>query len=119
MFQCSACLTATEVRNKIPLKNRCSIGKEVALYVKDKYIDVLKNLQSFKNRDYFNALKESFIKIDELLKSPQGLKDIKKYSGVDENQSAMFSRPESDNLALYTGCTACVALVTDTEIYCA
>lgn len=89
------------------------------MYVKDKYVEELKKLQSFKNKDYPNALKESFIKIDELLKSPQGLKDVKKYSGSDENQSSMFSRPESDNLALYTGCTACVALITETEIYCA
>jgi serine/threonine protein phosphatase PrpC len=31
----------------------------------------------------------------------------------------MFGRPETDNISLYTGCTACVALITDTEIYCA
>lgn len=85
MFQYLECLMVTEVWNRIPLKKQYSIGKEVALYVKDKYIEELKKLQSFKNRDYFNALKESFIRIDELLKSPQGLKDIKKYSGSDEN----------------------------------
>ena len=31
----------------------------------------------------------------------------------------MFGRPETDNIALYTGCTACVALITETEIICA
>ena len=31
----------------------------------------------------------------------------------------MFGRPESDNLSMHTGCTACVALITDTEIICA
>ena len=61
------------------------IGREVALYVKDRYIDELKKLQSFKNKDYYNALRESFIKIDDLLKSPQGIKDIKKYSAHDES----------------------------------
>lgn len=45
-------------------------GREVALYVKDKYVEELTKLQSFKNKDYKNALKESFIKIDEMLKSP-------------------------------------------------
>ena len=55
------------------------IGREVALYVKDKYIEELKKLPSFKNKDYATALKESFIKIDELLKTPQGIKDVKKY----------------------------------------
>ena len=96
-----------------------SIGREVALYVKDVYIKELAKLQSFKAKDYKTALEESFIKIDELLKSPQGLKDIKKYSAKDESQSAMFGRPETDNIALYTGCTACVILITDSEIYCA
>ena len=46
------------------------IGREVAYYVRDRYVDELKKLQSFKNKDYNNALKESFIKIDDLLKSP-------------------------------------------------
>ena len=31
----------------------------------------------------------------------------------------MFGRPETDNISLYTGCTACVALITESEIYCA
>lgn len=57
--------------------------------------------------------------MDEILKTPQGLKDIKKYSSPDESGSSMFGRPETDNIALYTGCTACVALITETEIYCA
>jgi serine/threonine protein phosphatase PrpC len=47
------------------------------------------------------------------------LKDIKSYSAAEDNQPSLFGRPESDNLALHTGCTACVALITDTEIYCA
>lgn len=46
------------------------LGREVALYVKDIYIKELQKLKSFKNKDYFNALKESFIKIDEILKEP-------------------------------------------------
>jgi len=76
-------------------------------------------LPSFKQKDYFNALKESFIKIDEMLKSPQGLKDIKNYSSTESNQPSIFGRPEADNIALYTGSTANVALITESEIYCA
>jgi serine/threonine protein phosphatase PrpC len=96
-----------------------TIGKEVALYVKDKYVAELKKLTSFKNKDYATALKESFIKIDELLKSPAGLKEILKYQTNSDTTSSLFGRPETDNIALYTGCTACVALITDTEIICA
>ena len=44
---------------------------------------------------------------------------MKKYQAPDENQSSLFGRPETDNISLYTGCTACVALLTDSEIYCA
>ena len=95
-----------------------SIGREVAYYVRDRFIDEIKKLPAFKNRQYSQALKESFIKMDEMLKTPQGIKDVKKYQAPDENQS-IFGRPESDNISLYTGCTACVVLLTDTEIYCA
>lgn len=41
------------------------VGCEVALYVKDRFIDLLKKLPSFKKKDYQLALKEAFIKIDE------------------------------------------------------
>lgn len=95
------------------------VGREVAYYVRDRFGEELKKLQSFKDKDYPTALKEVFIKMDELLKSPQGIKDIKKYQAPDESQSSLFGRPETDNIALYTGCTACVALITDNEIYCA
>ena len=45
------------------------VGCEVALYVKDRFIDLLKKLPSFKKKDYQLALKEAFIKIDEQLQS--------------------------------------------------
>ena len=41
------------------------VGCEVALYVKDRFVDLLKKLPSFKKKDYQLALKEAFIKIDE------------------------------------------------------
>ena len=31
----------------------------------------------------------------------------------------MYTKSEGDNISMYTGCTACVALITETEIYCA
>ena len=47
------------------------------------------------------------------------MKDIKQYSSSEDSGSSLFGRPESDNISLYTGCTACVVLLTDTEIICA
>ena len=61
-----------------------SLGREVALYVKERYLDELKKLDSFKRRDFSAALRESFIRIDEMLKSPQGQKDVKKHSATEE-----------------------------------
>ncbi len=64
-------------------KNICimsfKIGKEVALYVKEKFVDELKKLNSFKQKDYSTALREVFIKIDEMLVSPAGQKEILKF----------------------------------------
>ena len=51
--------------NHISTKN--FLGREVALYVKDRYVEELKKLPSFKNKDYQLALKESFIKINRKL----------------------------------------------------
>lgn len=94
------------------------VGCEVALYVKDRFIDLLKKLPSFKKKDYQLALKEAFIKIDEQLQSPQGKKDILQYRAKEDNPS-VFGRPETDDISLFTGCTACVILISDTEIICA
>lgn len=62
-----------------------------------------KKLQSFKNKDYENALKEIFITIDDLLKT----------------SLAEYDPPIIDGVANFTGCTACVALITKEEIICA
>ena len=115
-FLSSVSLMATEVRN---LQFEQVVGCEVALWVKDKYIIELQKLESFKNKDYATALKESFIKVDDILQSAQGKKDILKYRQHEETGQSMFGRPETDDIALFTGCTACVAVITDTEIICA
>ena len=61
------------------------LGREVALYVKEHFVDELKKLDSFKKRDFQGALREIFIRMDEMLKSPQGQKDIKKHSAAQES----------------------------------
>ena len=52
------------------LNDLAGVGREVALYVKDYFIGELQKLQSFKNRDYSTALREVFIKMDDMLKTP-------------------------------------------------
>ena len=46
------------------------LGREVAYYVRDRFVEEIKKLPSFKSKDYSNALKEAFIKMDDLLKTP-------------------------------------------------
>lgn len=84
MLQCSVYSMATEVTLKQHYILFSMIGREVALYVKEKFIAELQKLNSFKNRDYATALKEVFIKMDDILKTPQAIKDIKKYSGGED-----------------------------------
>jgi len=47
-------------------------GKEVAYFVKVHFIEELKKNQAFKDKDMKKALKEVFLKMDELLQTTEG-----------------------------------------------
>lgn len=87
--------------------------------MKDKFIPELVKLPSFKNKEYSTALREIFIKMDEIVLTPQGKIDLLKYKTKGDSGASMFGREESGDIAMHTGCTACVVLITDTEIICA
>lgn len=87
----------------------------MAAWVEDHYVDLLIGLQSFKNGDYQKALEESFLKVDEVICTPEGNKALQKYSG-DEGPSNTWGGA-TDKIANSVGCTATVALMTPTEIY--
>ena len=55
------------------------------MYVKDKFIPELKKLNSYQQKDYSTALREIFIKMDDLLKTPQGKKDVLLYQTKNES----------------------------------
>ncbi len=44
-------------------------------------MDLLKELQSFKNGEYKKALEESFVKVDEVIQTAEGNEQLKKYGG--------------------------------------
>lgn len=44
----------------------------MAEFVRDHLIDELKKLQSYKSKNYEEALKDIYLKIDEMLRSPAG-----------------------------------------------
>lgn len=70
----------------------------MALYVQEHYTKCLTNLPSFKAKNYRLALEESFMKIDEMMLTDAGKREL------GQNMQA--------------GCTATVALITPNEIYC-
>lgn len=55
--------------------------------------------------------------MDEMVLSPEGKKKLLGYKNTEEKQS-IFGRPETDDIAQFTGCTATVVVITPTEIIC-
>lgn len=54
------------------IRSDCLIGFEVADFVKEHLVQELKNLASFKAKNYEQALKDIYDKMDELLRTPYG-----------------------------------------------
>lgn len=54
------------------------IGHEVAKFVENHFIKELKRLDSFKKKDYKNSLIECFMKMDQLMLTKEGQKELKK-----------------------------------------
>jgi protein phosphatase 1G len=111
-------------------------GKEVAVYVKRHYVDELTNLSSFKQGNIKNAAIESFLRIDELLVTPEGRQELKiesKLSKEDDEKNTVKNQQMSQmdmyrqmfdpkakedcEIALYTGCTACVCILYEDKFY--
>jgi serine/threonine protein phosphatase PrpC len=89
----------------------------VALFAKRFLPLFLRGSAYYKAKNYKEALIEAFLKVDEMLRSPEGSDKIKEivaanppnpYLGWDESMSAQN-----------VGCTACVLLLTPTEIFIA
>lgn len=94
-------------------------GQEVALYSKKHMPNILKSNKSFKEGNYPKALSESFLQIDENLRTPEGKLELSNISTQISKAPAIFAKPDAEELANGVGCTACVALITKTEIYVA
>ncbi len=107
-------------------------GKEIAQFVSNHFSDEFIQNKKYLNGDIKNALKETFIKMDEIMQTLNGKEEIKQYARKskeeDELQSIneppnpqmkMFSQlipqknPESDEISLRTGCTACVCAIEE------
>lgn len=74
--------------------------------MKKHFVKELLKLASFKSKDYKAALEECFYKMDEMMKTAAGKKEVSALSGSEAGES-------------FAGCTATTILITQTEIYCA
>jgi protein phosphatase 2C family protein 2/3 len=77
-------------------------GEETALFVEKHFCKTLKELKSYKSKDYKTALEECFMKMDKLMLSEEHASEFKNEDG-----------PKGQ------GCTATTILITDTEVFCA
>ncbi|CDW77624.1 UNKNOWN [Stylonychia lemnae] len=93
-------------------------GCEVARFVENHLVDELKKNENFKKGNYRQALIDVFLQLDKMLLTESGKKELvrisQKYGSMSTGQSY-----DGGDLAVQAGCTACVALVTRTEIYVA
>ncbi|CAK63421.1 unnamed protein product (macronuclear) [Paramecium tetraurelia] len=80
-------------------------GKEVAIYAEKHFQEELLKNPNYKQKNYKQALIETFLKIDELLFQPQGQEELIKIKGSGDE--------------LQAGATANVALIVNKTIYLA
>ena len=97
-------------------------GNQVAEFVKDHFVNELISNENYENENYEDALRETFIKMDELMKTKEGDEKLKKYTKKEEDSSnfnAYSGMDSTSNVAFCCGCTACVCLIVGDKIYCA
>ena len=108
-------------------------GKEISQFVSNHFTKELidnKNL----NKDMSKALKETFIKMDELMQTSEGIEEIKKHARKSKEEDDIQSKneppnsqmqlisqiigpkdPEANDIYMRTGCTACVMSIDETN----
>lgn len=94
-------------------------GREVALYVKNHFVEILKKTPAFGCGKYGDALKETCIQIDEQLKTTEGRKELADISKKMHKFISFFAGPDGAEIAANMGCTACVALFNEAQIFVA
>ena len=106
-------------------------GKEVSNFVKNHFIQEFMNNQNTKYENIPNSLIETFLKMDELMKSPKGKEELTELNKIskeedDEQDKKNKKNNEKDfykyldpknaedcDIANITGCTACVSVINE------
>ena len=101
-------------------------GKEVAQFVKNHFIEEFNNNQNTKLENISESLIETFLKMDELMKTEKGKKELKelylksKQEDTEQNKKTgnkdiyQCFDPKNENsdiIGNITGCTACVVVI--------
>eukprot|EP00344_Euplotes_crassus_P000638 CAMPEP_0196994186 /NCGR_PEP_ID=MMETSP1380-20130617/459_1 /TAXON_ID=5936 /ORGANISM="Euplotes crassus, Strain CT5" /LENGTH=293 /DNA_ID=CAMNT_0042409491 /DNA_START=111 /DNA_END=992 /DNA_ORIENTATION=+ len=99
-------------------------GNQVAEWIRDNFAKEMFKFDSYSKGDYKTALRETFIRMDELLKTSTVKKELEKYtvgSGEDGGMGAMgaMAMVQDQDIAKSVGCTACVCIITSKEVICA
>jgi protein phosphatase 1G len=109
-------------------------GKEVAQFVKKHFTEELINNPNYKKGDMKKALIETFLRMDVIMTEKNGKEELKKEAkkakeeddlqtqGNKNSQMEMFKQimgdpKENGDIAMFTGCTACVCLIHDGKMY--
>jgi len=92
-------------------------GREVAKFVQNHFTKNLINCEAYKRKDFKLALENTFLKMDRLLLTEKGKQELRKYMEQDNDNGGYQDYLRQVESA--AGCTATVALITQTEIYCA
>lgn len=107
-------------------KKKKNSGKEVAKFANKYFADVLLRNPKFKEKNYPEALTESFYEIDEMLLKPEYRKELKIFKGEkigkpgDKKLTDSVNAKDNDEPFESTaGCTANVALIVGNDLYVA
>ena len=111
-------------------------GKEISKFVSNHFTQELINNKNL-SKDMSLALKETFIKMDEIMQSPESIEEIKKYARMSKEEDELQSKneppnsqmqliaqlmpqkdPESNDISMRTGCTACVMGIDEDKKNC-
>ena len=88
-------------------------GNEVAEFVRDNLIEMLKANEHFSKGEYEAAFKETAKALDDKLKTPEGCEAVKKYVKPHYPATLMQTHKDKASEAVQTGCTLTCALIKD------
>ena len=94
-------------------------SNEVAEFVRDTFPVYLKESEAFKSKDYEKALTEACVKVDDFLRSPEGIPTLLKYTNAYSASKELPQKIRNNSLNEEVGCTACIVLITQDRIICA